>query len=69
MDDSEIPAVDLDVKLWLCCNRYSAYWSAQLIDVEGFALFNCGEISSQISPCGGSGDISPTESSNALNLF
>ena len=57
----------------MCCNRYSANWSAQLIDVEGFALFNCGEISSQISPCDGSddgsGDISPKESSNALNLF
>lgn len=69
MDDSEIPAVNLDVNFWLCRNRYSANWSAQLIDVEGFALFNCGEVSSQISPCDGSGDISPAESSNALNLF
>ena len=60
MDDSEIPAVDLDVNVWLRCNRYSANWSAQFIDVEGFAMFNCGD---------GSGDISPAESSNAFNLF
>ena len=56
MDDSEISPVDLDVKFWLCCNRFSANWSAQLIDVEGFALFNCGEILSQILPFDVSGD-------------
>ena len=60
MDDSEIPEIDLAVNVWLCCNRYSANWSAQLIYVEGFAMSNCDD---------GSGDISPTESSNALNLF
>ena len=68
VDDSEIAVVDWEMNFCLCCNRYSASWSAKVIGVDRSALIISGEFSSGLAS-DALGDISPSGTSSALNLF
>ena len=49
VDDSEIAVVNWEMNFCLCCNRYSASWSAKVIGVDRSALIISGEFSSGLA--------------------